>query len=87
MKRVKINMNFSKLKKQVLLKGGQILDPLAKTSIKNDMLIEDGKIKAIGKIKSSKSLEIIDCKNLILLTAFVMFMFILENLAGKIKKL
>ena len=63
-------MNFSKLKKQVLLKGGQILDPLAKTSIKNDMLIEDGKIKAIGKIKSSKSLEIIDCKNLIITNGF-----------------
>ena len=50
-------MNFSKLKKQVVLKGGQILDPLAKTSIKNDILIENGKIKAIGKIKSSKSGE------------------------------
>ena len=63
-------MNFSKLKKQVLLKGGQILDPLAKTSIKNDILIEGGKIKAIGKIKSSKSLKIIDCKNLIITHGF-----------------
>ena len=63
-------MNFSKLKKQVILKGGQILDPLAKTSIKKDMLIEDGKIKAIGKIKSSKSVQIIDCKNLIITHGF-----------------
>ena len=63
-------MNFSKLKKQVILKGGQILDPLAKTSIKKDMLIQDGKIKAIGKIKSSKSVQIIDCKNLIITHGF-----------------
>ena len=69
-------MNFSKLKKQVLLKGGQILDPLAKTSIKNDMLIEDGKIKAIGKIKSSKSLKIIDLETIKRLQSYLIFHYV-----------
>ena len=63
-------MNFSKLKKEVLLKGGQILDPLIKTNVKGDILIKDGKIKAIGKVKSSKSAQIIDCKDLIITHGF-----------------
>ena len=63
-------MDFSKLKKEVLLKGGQILDPLTKTNVKGDILIKDGKIKAIGKIKSSKSAQIIDCKDLIITHGF-----------------
>jgi len=63
-------MDFSKLKKEVLLKGGQILDPLTKTNVKGDILIKDGKIKAIGKVKSSKSAQIIDCKDLIITHGF-----------------
>ena len=63
-------MDFSKLKKEVLLKGGQILDPLIKTNVKGDILIKDGKIKAIGKVKSSKSAQIIDCKDLIITHGF-----------------
>ena len=63
-------MDFSKLKKEVLLKGGQILDPLTKTNVKRDILIKDGKIKAIGEIKSSKSAQIIDCKDLIITHGF-----------------
>ena len=63
-------MDFSKLKKEVLLKGGQILDPLTKTNVKRDILIKDGKIKAIGKVKSSKSAQIIDCKDLIITHGF-----------------
>ena len=63
-------MDFSKLKKEVLLKGGQILDPLTKTNVKRDILIKDGKIKAIGKVKSSKSAQTIDCKDLIITHGF-----------------
>ena len=63
-------MDFSKLKKEVLLKGGQILDPLTKTNVKGDILIKDGKIKAIGKVKSSKSAQTIDCKDLIITHGF-----------------
>ena len=63
-------MDFLKLKKEVLLKGGQILDPLTKTNVKGDILIKDGKIKAIGKVKSSKSAQIIDCKDLIITHGF-----------------
>lgn len=63
-------MNFSKLKKQVILKGGKILDPLANTIKKGDILIQDGKIKAIGKVKSNKSVQTIDCKNLIVTHGF-----------------
>ena len=63
-------MDFLKLKKEVLLKGGQILDPLTKTNVKGDILIKDGKIKAIGKVKSSKSAQTIDCKDLIITHGF-----------------
>ncbi|MGY8751751.1 MAG: dihydroorotase [Fidelibacterota bacterium] len=65
-----INMNLTKLKKQVHLSGGQILDPLAKTITKKDILIENGKIKAFGNVKTSKSVQKIDCKGLIITHGF-----------------
>ena len=59
-------MDFSKLKKQVILKGGKILDPIENTIKKSDLVLEDGKIKALGKFNSNKSAHLIDCKGLII---------------------
>ena len=63
-------MDFSKLKKQVILKGGKILDPIENTIKKSDLVLEDGKIKALGKFNSNKSAHLIDCKGLIITHGF-----------------
>ena len=63
-------MNISKLKKQVILKGGTILDPARLTNNKSDILLENGKIQVIGKIKESKSAQIVDCKGLVITHGF-----------------
>ena len=57
-------MKISKLKKNVVLKNGTIIDPFHNSEKKGDIHIENGKIKAVGKISTPKSSEIIDCKNL-----------------------
>ena len=63
-------MDFSKLKRQVILKGGKILDPIKNTIKKSDLLLENGKIKALGKINSNKSTYLMDCKGLIITHGF-----------------
>jgi len=63
-------MNISKLNKQVVLKGGTILDPVRVTQKKGDVLIENGKIKSVGKFSASKSANIIDCKGLVVTHGF-----------------
>ena len=63
-------MKISKLKNQVLLKGGSILDPVLGMETKGDILIEKGKIKLVGKISAPKSAEVIDCKGLIVTHGF-----------------
>ena len=57
-------MKISKLKKNVVLKNGTIIDPFNNSEKKGDIHIENGKIKTVGKISAPKSSEIIDCKNL-----------------------
>ena len=57
-------MKISKLKKNVVLKNGTIIDPFNNSEKKGDIHIENGKIKTVGKISTPKSSEIIDCKNL-----------------------
>ena len=57
-------MKTTKLKKQVLLKGGTILDPINETLKKGDILIENGSIKSLGKVSPPKSAEIVDCSGL-----------------------
>ena len=57
-------MKISKLKKNVVLKNGTIIDPFHNSEKKGDIHIENGKIKTVGKISTPKSSEIIDCKNL-----------------------
>ena len=57
-------MKISKLKKNVVLKNGTIIDPFNNSEKKGDIHIENGKIKAVGKIAAPDSSEIIDCKGL-----------------------
>ena len=63
-------MNISKLKKNIVLKNGTILDPYNNTEKKGDIHIENGKIKSVGKISAPKTSEIIDCKDLIITHGF-----------------
>ncbi len=63
-------MKTTKLKKQVLLKGGMILDPINEFLKKGDVLIENGTIKSTGKVTPSKSVDIIDCSGLIVTHGF-----------------
>ena len=63
-------MKTTKLKKQVVLKGGTILDPINETLKKGDVLIEDGRMKSIGKVTPPKSVDFIDCSGLIVTHGF-----------------
>jgi len=63
-------MKISKLRKRIILTNGTILDPLAGTQKKGDILIEDGKIKKIGKVEPPKVADIVDCDGLIVTHGF-----------------
>ena len=63
-------MKISKLRKRIVLTNGTILDPLAGTQKKGDILIEDGKIKKIGKVEPPKVADIVDCDGLIMTHGF-----------------
>lgn len=63
-------MKISKLPKKLILKGGTVIDPLKGTSNKADILIENGKIKLVGKVKADKAAQTIDCTGLIITHGF-----------------
>ena len=63
-------MSLEKISKNVMLKGGTIIDPYHKKTFKADVLIEDGKILEIGTLKPPKSCDIIDCKDKIITHGF-----------------
>ncbi|NOZ04211.1 MAG: dihydroorotase [FCB group bacterium] len=56
--------------KQIVLKGGTLFDPLRQTLETGDVFIQDGKIKAVGKIAGPEGAEIIDCTGLIVTHGF-----------------
>jgi imidazolonepropionase-like amidohydrolase len=55
---------------KLLFKGATVL-PITSKPFVGDVLVEDGKIKKIGQIKPSKSMEVIDLKGKFLLPGFV----------------
>ena len=63
-------MSLEKISKNVMLKGGTIIDPYHKKEYKSDVLIKDGKIFEIGDFDPPKSCEIIDCKGKIITHGF-----------------
>lgn len=62
-------MKRKKLAKKTLFKGGTILDPVADKEFKGDVLVENGKIAAVGKI-AADSAEVIDCQGLVVTHGF-----------------
>ena len=62
-------MKIKKCAKKLLLINGTILDPLAGKEYKGDVLVENGKIAAVGKI-STKDADVIDCSGLIITHGF-----------------
>ena len=63
-------MSLEKISKNVMLKGGTIIDPYHKKEYKSDVLIKDGKIFEIGDFDPPKSCEIIDCEGKIITHGF-----------------
>ena len=63
-------MSLEKISKNVMLKGGMIIDPHHKKEYKSDVLIKDGKIFEIGDFDPPKSCEIIDCEGKIITHGF-----------------
>ncbi len=64
------HMNVTKQPKTLVLKGGTIVDPLTKNSYSGDVLIKDGKIAGVGKVKTDKSATVIDCSGKIVTHGF-----------------
>ena len=63
-------MSLEKISKNLMLKGGTIIDPYHKEEYKADVLIKDGKIFEIGNFDTPKSCVIIDCKGKIITHGF-----------------
>ena len=63
-------MSLEKISKNVMLKGGTIIDPYQKKTFKADVLIKNGKILKIGTLKPPESCDIIDCKDKIITHGF-----------------
>ena len=63
-------MSLEKISKNVMLKGGMLIDPYHKKEYKSDVLIKDGKIFEIGDFNPPKSCEIIDCEGKIITHGF-----------------
>jgi len=63
-------MKISKLGKNLVLEGGSIIDPVRQTNLKGDILIENGKIAALGKFKKPAGAESINCRGLVISPGF-----------------
>ncbi len=55
----------------ILIKGGKIVDPASSKETEADLLIEEGKIKSIGKGISSKGAEVVDAKGKFVLPGLI----------------
>mgnify|MGYP001239645084 CR=1 FL=1 len=64
-------MRLKKIAKNVILKGGVIFDPIARTKNQGDVWLKNGYIKMIGEISDPPSdIEIVDCENKIITHGF-----------------
>ncbi len=58
--------------KNLLLKGGRIVDPSQNVDVVGDLLIENGKVKAIGKVASlPKDCPVVDAKGLVITPGWI----------------
>ena len=55
----------------LLLKGGSVVDPSQKLEKKLDLLVEKGRVAALGKIQAKKSWQVIDASGWIVAPGFV----------------
>lgn len=55
----------------LLLKGGTVVDPRQKLKKKRDLLVEKGKVAALGEIRAKKSWEVVDACGWIVAPGFV----------------
>ena len=62
-------MNTKKLAKRTLLKNGTILDPVKEKEFQGDILLENGKIAAVGNINVVDA-DVIDCNGLVITHGF-----------------
>ena len=63
-------MTLKKISKYLLLKNGFVVDPFHNETYEKDILLKDGKIFDIGKIKISDSYDIIDCSGKVITHGF-----------------
>ncbi len=63
-------MALEKIPKNLILKGGTIVDPNNEETYKADILIKDGLINEIGSFKIPDSCEIIDCSGKVITHGF-----------------
>jgi dihydroorotase len=57
--------------KNILLGGGRVVDPAQGLDQAADLLLEDGKVKEIGRIDSQADWEFIDCSGLVVTPGFI----------------
>ena len=65
-------MNVKKIKKDVVLKNGLIIDPFSQESFQGSIWVKNGRIAGVGdfEIPKSKDSKIIDCSNKIITHGF-----------------
>ena len=55
----------------LLLQGGTIVDPSQKIEKRLDLLVEKGRVAALGKIKPKKSWEVVDVSKCVVAPGFI----------------
>lgn len=63
-------MKVTESNKPLLLKGGNIYDPMTGAYRREDILIEKGKIKTIGNVKAEDTMDVRDCTGKIITHGF-----------------
>ena len=63
-------MSLEKIKKNLMLKCGTLIDPHNEKTYDADVFIKDGKIHEIGKFDKPDSCEIIDCNGKVITHGF-----------------
>ncbi|NQV38161.1 MAG: dihydroorotase [Candidatus Marinimicrobia bacterium] len=63
-------MKVTQSNKSLLLKGGKIYDPVKGQYRNEDILIENGKIKTIGKVTETNTMDVRDCTDKIITHGF-----------------
>ena len=63
-------MSLEKITKNLMLKGGTLIDPHNEKTYNADVLIKDGKIHEIGRFEKPESCEIIDCTGKVITHGF-----------------